>query len=272
MRIFLAVFVFCFSLSSFAQQMRIVSLNGALTEIVAALGKSSELVGVDVTSTFPKGLQATDLGHVRSLSAEAILQLKPSFILATDRDQNPEVFAKLRAAKIPIHIINQEFSAQGTKKMIQEVAVLLGVKSTQNIEARIDKELQKRKPLAKVPTVLFIYARGAGTLMVAGKNTPVASMIQLAGGRNAVQDFDDYKPLTAEALLKSNPDVILFFDKGLQSLGGVEGALKIEGVLATKAGKNRQIYAMDGALLSGFGPRLGEAAVQLNQWFVSNAK
>ena len=33
--------------------------------------------------------------------------------------------------------------------------------------------IEALKPLATKPKVLFIYARGAGNLMVAGKNTPV---------------------------------------------------------------------------------------------------
>jgi iron complex transport system substrate-binding protein len=36
---------------------------------------------------------------------------------------------------------------------------------------KVDTDLAKIQPIAKAPKVLFIYARGAGTLMVAGKNT-----------------------------------------------------------------------------------------------------
>ena len=71
--------------------------------------------------------------------------------------------------------------------------------------------------------------------------------------------------MTPEALINANPDYILLFDRGLQSLGGKEGVLKIEGVSATNAGKKMNIISMDGQLLSGFGPRLGEATLQLNQ-------
>ena len=116
----------------------------------------------------------------------------------------------------------------------------------------------------KKPKVLFIYARGAGNLMVAGKETPLHSMIELAGAENAAAELTDFKPLTPEALLTTNPDVILMFDSGLQSLGGVDGLLKVEGIAATNAGKNKKVVSMDGQLLSGFGPRLGEAVVELH--------
>lgn len=101
--------------------------------------------------------------------------------------------------------------------------------------------------------------------MVAGQKTPLDAVINLAGGVNAAQGFDDFKPLTPEALLEANPDVILMFDSGLQSIGGVEGILKIEGIAQTNAGKNKKVIAMDGQYLSGFSPRLGDAVLELNQ-------
>jgi len=118
--------------------------------------------------------------------------------------------------------------------------------------------------LTKKPKVLFIYARGAGNLMVAGSGTPLHSMIELAGAENAASALTDFKPLTPEALLTTNPDVILMFDKGLQSLGGVDGLLKIEGIATTNAGKNKKVVTMDGQYLSGFGPRVGDAVVELH--------
>lgn len=244
---------------------RIVSLNGAITEIICAFGNQNKIVGVDVTSTFPTDLKAKDLGHVRSISIESLLSLKPTRIFATERDLSPDLIGRLKATGMNVHIIKQVYSVEGTQKMIQEVATILKLKNSASLIQKIDASLQKVKVTSQQPKILFVYARGAGTLMVAGKNTPIEAMMKLAGGKNAVQGFEDYKPLTPEALIAGNPDVILFFDKGLESLGGVEGALKIEGLKQTNAGKNKRIIAMDGALLSGFGPRLGDAVVELNQ-------
>ncbi|MGV3461714.1 MAG: heme/hemin ABC transporter substrate-binding protein [Flavobacterium sp.] len=253
---------------------KIVSLNGAVTEIVAALGHGSEIVARDVTSTFPESVKnsAKDLKHVRSISIESIMALQPTLILATDKDMSPELLEKIKAAGVEAHVFTQEFSPEGTKKLIEEVAKVLKHEDYSSLTNKIDEDIKTVKPLAKSPKVLFIYARGAGTLMVAGKNTPVEKMITIAGGQNAITEFEDFKPLTAEALIKGNPDVILMFDSGLGSLGGPQGVLKLPGVDKTNAGKNRKIITMDGALLSGFGPRTGEAAAQLNKLLSENAK
>lgn len=246
---------------------KIVSLNGAITETLADLGYENNLVGVDVTSTYPTSVKekAKDLGHVRSLSIESLLALKPTKVFATDKDITPEQISQLENAGISVEIIKQDYSIDGTKNLIKSVAKTLNNTNYESLDNKIDNDLKNLKSITTKPKVLFIYARGAGNLMVAGKNTPMEKIISIAGGENAITEFDDFKPLTPEAVVKSNPDYILMFDSGLQSIGGVDGVLKIEGIASTNAGKNKKIIAMDGQLVSGFGPRVGEAAIQLNE-------
>lgn len=258
-----------------ATNQRIVALNGAVTEIVAALGHEKEIVGTDVTSTYPETLKGhtKDLGHVRSIATEAIMALQPTLVLATDKDLNPALLEKLKAAGIKAHVIHQEFSLEGSHKLINDVAAILGATDkAPELAEKITIDANGTKALAKAPKVLFIYARGANMLMVSGTGTPVDKMIALAGGVNAITGFEDYKPLTPEALIKGNPDVILMFSSGLESVGGKEGILKIPGVDKTTAGRTKSIIAMDGALLSGFGPRVGEGVSALNNLLYQNAK
>src|SRR5690554_3426128 len=246
---------------------RIVSLNGAITEILVALGEKDKIVGVDVTSTYPANIKekAQDLGHARSVSLENVIALQPTLVLASDKDLNPELITKLQDTKIEIKIIYQEQSIEGTKQFIKDIATAVGDTDYTSLIEKIDTDFAGLTQFEAKPKVLFIYARGAGTLMVAGKNTPMEKIITIAGGENAVSDFEDFKPLTPEALIQSNPDYILMFEKGLESLGGIDGVLKIQGIEQTNAGKNNRIIAMDGAFLSGFGPRVGQAARELNQ-------
>ena len=69
--------------------------------------------------------------------------------------------------------------------------------------------------------------------------------------------------LSAEGLLQAQPDAILLFESGLQSLGGKEGLMQVEGIAQTPAGRNDRFIAMDGLYLLGFTPRAGEAAFEL---------
>lgn len=255
---------------------KIVSLNGAVAEIVAALGHDKEIVGVDVTSTYPESVKktATDLGHVaHGVSVEAIMALQPTLIVGTEKDMTPDLQAKIKASGVKSVIFKQDFSVNGAKKLIADVAAGLDHKGDiKPIQDKIDTDLSGLTAFKKAPKVLFIYARGANMLMVSGTGTPIESMISLAGGANAVTDFADFKPLTPEALIKGNPDVILMFDSGAESVKGIDGILKIPGVDKTNAGKNKRIITMDGGLLTNFGPRTGEAAKALNQLLAQYAK
>jgi len=244
---------------------RIVSLSGTISEIVCDLGRQADLVGVDVTSTYPAALaKLPKVGHTRSISAEGVLALRPTLVLGTTESIKPEVAAQLRSAGVSVQLFKQEYSVAGTKKLVQEVASLLGATAQVSaLNKKLDADLTKVQKPAKAPKVLFVYARGAGTMMVAGQGTSVDKVIQLAGGQNAATGFADFKPLTAEALVAANPDYLLLFDSGLESLGGKAGLLQVPGVAQTTAGRTGRIIEMDGQLLTGFGPRLGEAAAQL---------
>ena len=112
---------------------------------------------------------------------------------------------------------------------------------------------------------MFIYARGSGTANVSGTKTPAAAMIELAGGENAISEYEGFKPLTSEGLINAAPDIILMPERGLQSIGGKGGLMKLAGIAETPAGKNGKIITMEDLMLLGFTPRVGKAVNELCQ-------
>ncbi len=247
---------------------RIVSVNGTISEILAGLGMTANIVGTDMTSNFPLSLKnKPKVGHNRNFSAEGILALQPEIVTGLQTDIKPELVAQLKSTGIKLVLFSQKYSAEGTRKLIMEVAHTFGRKpKAAALIKKLNDDLaiatKNNKSVVK-PKVLFIYARGTGTMMVAGNETQMGKLIELAGGANAVNGFTDFKPLTPEALVKANPDVILLFNSGMQSLGGTAGLLKVQGIAQTNAGKNKRFITMDGELLTSFGPRLGLAVAEL---------
>jgi len=253
---------------------RIVSINGAVSEIICALGQEKDLVGVDVTSNYPATLEKlAKVGHNRNVSAEGILSLRPTLVLGTEGSLKPEVLSQIKTVGVKVILYKHDYSAEGARSLIRAVAETLNTKDKANtLIQKLDQDLKKAKALTKPVKVLFVYARGVGALNVGGTGTSVEKVIQLAGAQNAISDFSDFKPLTAESLVAANPDVILLFNSGLESVGGIDGFLKVSGVAQTKAGKNRKIIEMDGQLLTGFGPRLGLAVQELIAKLRGNGK
>lgn len=248
--------------------LKIVSINGTVSEILAGLGLEDQIIGVDVASTYPESLQAKPkVGHSRQLSAEGIVSLGPDMVLGLATDVKPELAEQIKSTGVTLHLFDQEFTKEGARNLIRSVADTLGLQAKgDSLIQVLDKDLAAVDTISfkdPKPRVLFIYARGAGTMMVGGEGTQVAQMIELAGGVNAVSGFSEYKPLTSEAVVAANPDVILLFNSGLSSLGGVEGIMQVQGISETNAGKNKKFVEMDGQFLTGFSPRLGQAIAEL---------
>lgn len=267
----LTIIAFAFSCSPTAQQSainteRIVSLDGSITEVLCEIGLEKNIVGVDVTSTYPESMNALPkAGHNRNVNVEGVIAMSPSVIFVLENGLKPEAEQQFASAGIPLVKCKKENDIQGAKDLVKQIADTLGKGDrVADIWKKIDNDLATVQASDTKPKVLFIYARGVGTMSVAGKKTALDKMIELAGGVNAAADVEDFKPFTAEAIVKENPDVILFFDSGLESLGGGEELLKVPGIAATNAGKNKKFVTMDGLLLTGFTPRVGKAVAELS--------
>jgi iron complex transport system substrate-binding protein len=251
---------------------RLVSLSGSVTELLYELEQGDKIVGVDVTSTYPAE-QLTELpklGHVRQLNVEALLSLQPDLVLAERTDEASAALQQLEAAGVEVLWLDGSFTLDKPLAQAKQISEKLGLNEEleslrKTYKADKAKLQQARQAMEETPKVLFIYARGKGSLMVAGKNTAASAMIELAGGQNAVQSFEGFRALSAEGLMEARPEVLLLFDSGLQSLGGLEGLLQIPGLAQTPAGQRGHIIGMDGLYLLGFTPRAARAAVDLSE-------
>lgn len=253
------------------EAVRVISLSGFLTELLYALDAGDQVVGVDVTSTYPESVNALPkLGHISQLNAEGILSLKPDIIFVQeDQMRQSEALEQLSNAAIEIVPVPVSHTLHNSVEAAKVIARYVNIEpgSIEKLENQINTDSAALQEFLSgksgKPSVLFIYARGGGNLMVAGKNTSAEAIITQAGGKNAVTAFDQFRALTPEALVQASPDVILMFDSGLASLNGKEGLAEIPGISQTTAYKENRIIAMDGHYLTSFGPRTGQAALEL---------
>lgn len=253
---------------------RVITLGGDLSEIVFALGQGDKLAAVDTSSVYPPERVATlpKVGYVRQLSAEGVLSLNPSLILASQDAGPPEVVEQLRSAGVPFLTVPGGDSIEGAKEKISFIAQAFGVpERAESLNRQIDLDVLEARLYVDAaraeakPKVMFIYARGAGTLSVSGAGTSAHAMIKLAGGENAVTGYEDYKPLTPEAAVAAAPDVLLFLTMGLESVGGIAGAAALPGLALTPAYESGRVIALDDLYLLGFGPRVGQAIKDLTR-------
>ncbi|MEZ5024136.1 MAG: ABC transporter substrate-binding protein [Chitinophagales bacterium] len=206
--------------------------------------------------------------HISNVSLEALLSFDPDYIVANNDPAGTGLFQQLKNTSLKLELYEAPTSVDDTKSIINLIGETFDKKSEataliNQLDADINELNDFLQGKAEQPKVLFLYARGSDMLMVGGKDTPADHMIKLAGGTNAANDFNNFKPLSPEAAIEANPDVILVFDSGLRSLNGPEGVLSLPGIAETNAAKNKKVVAMEGHYLLGFGPRVGKAALEL---------
>ena len=245
---------------------RLVVAGGALTEIVVALGSGGRLVGVDTTSLYPERVVAglPKVGYLRTLSAEGILSLNPSMLLVSDQAGPPGVLDQLRAVKLPMKVVPETFSAENVVEKVIAVADALGQRAAgAAMASAIDADLRSVNDAVsdlKRPSVLFILSSTGDRLMAAGQATAAETMIDLAGARNALQGYSNYKPLSSESALAADPDVIVLPDHAVSALGGMTAVKRLPQLAPTRAAAAGRIVSMDSLYLLGLGPRIAHAA------------
>ncbi|MFI1195112.1 hemin ABC transporter substrate-binding protein [Micromonospora sp. NPDC020750] len=248
-----------------------VNLSGSIAETVFALGLGGDVIGRDTSTTFPSAAHlpvVTPAGH--DLSAEAVLALNPSVVLADDTIGPPEALRQLRASGIPVVMVEAEQTLAAVPGHIRAVAAALGVAAAgEQLVARVEGEIaaaRRAAPQGSAPRIAFLYLRGtAGVYLIGGRGAGSDAMIEAIGGVDAgsAAGLTKFRPLTSEGLINAAPDVILVMSAGLASVGGVEGLLKLPGIAQTPAGAARRIVDMDDGVLLTFGTRSGPAVQAL---------
>lgn len=245
-------------------QLRIITAGSAITETVCVLGDCDKIIASDKTSLYPANIQQLpSIGYRTSISAEGIISLKPNLVIAEKNYVDDAVLKQLSSTGIRLVIIDRKLSPVDTRKLIEQIGIALNRQTeAQKLISAIDAELAEVVSLLKKvkskPTVLCVFNRGTTSVSTAGTDT-FADILSYAGGVNAIANSEGYKPLNTEALIAANPEYLLFASTGIESIGGIAGALAIPGVAQTTAGKTKQILSIDTLMLTNFGPRIGKA-------------
>ncbi|AXG77540.1 heme/hemin ABC transporter substrate-binding protein [Streptomyces paludis] len=254
---------------------RIVPLTGSLSEIVFTLGLGEQVVARDITATFEQAAKLPIVTRAHDVSAEGVLSLRPTVVIADTTTGPAEAIGQIRDAGIPLVVVEPAKSLPDVGRRIDTVAAVLGVKAagtelkqrTEDRIAAVQKDIPEPKGGAgsesgKKPRVAFLYLRGsAAVYLLGGADSGASSLLEAAGAVDAGKDSGlskDFTPITSEALAKAAPDAILVMTKGLASVGGIDGMVKIPGVAETPAGMDRRVVSYADGVLLNYGPRTDE--------------
>ncbi len=248
--------------------------------MVFGLGFGPNVVGRDLVTGWDSAKDLPLVMDDHTLNAEKILELAPTIIL-TDYSVGPyDVQLQMRNAGIPVVFFETAESIDDTPRMIQDVATALGVPElgesySADFQNRLDDTLARIAAVAPTEAadkvrMVFLYMRGrAGVYYMYGNNSDgtqgIAGVLisALQGVDVAGEEGWVSGNLTAEGLMKLEPDLILMLTLGLESVGGIDGLLEVPGVAQTPAGERRRVVDMSDYVMFTWGPRTPEVLTAL---------
>ncbi|WP_417723744.1 heme/hemin ABC transporter substrate-binding protein [Salipiger sp.] len=254
-----------------AETADVLSLGGAVTEIVYALGEQDRLVARDTTSSFPpEALALPDVGYLRALSPEGVLSVAPALILSEADAGPPEAIEVLRAADVAFVTVPEGFDAAAIAEKIRVVGAALDVpERAEALAASVAADIAATEARAQAvdtpKRVLFVLSAQGGKLMAGGQDTGADAVIRMAGGVNALSGIEGYKPLTDEAAAAAAPDVVLMMDRGGDHAATAQELFALPALAVTPAARDHALVRIDGLKLLGFGPRTAEAVSDLHR-------
>jgi iron complex transport system substrate-binding protein len=250
---------------------RIVCLTPSATEVVAALGATDEIVGVDRYSVYPAEVQhLPKVGDYVAPNLETILALHPD-IAVLDGVQE-QVQKRLQTAGITT-VSLQAQTIDDIRIALHQVGKTLGrTPQAEALVAALDADLarfrataaEKRRAAGRAPRVLVVVDRQPGGLAgiyAAGPHTFLDEVLTLLGAENVLADSPvRYSNLAAEHIISLAPDVILETTPITDAALARADWSKLASVPAVANGR---VYSVADPVLQAPGPRLASGVARL---------
>lgn len=247
---------------------RVVALANGSAEIIASLGYLNILVGRDIASSSNelKGVPIATAGH--QVVAEKILELNPDVLLIDNTTGPATALEVIQRAGIKVTMIDEAWTLTDIAKKIVAIGEVIGAQpAAVQLVQKLNSALQDSGKDHPGVRIAFLYLRGGSAIyLLGGQGSGADSLIGHLGAIDvgAQKLKDPFSPITSEALIATNPEMILVMSKGLESVGGIDGLVSLPGISQTPAGKNRAVIAVDDSLLLSFGPRTPDLLRQLS--------
>jgi len=243
---------------------RIVSMAPNLTEILFTLGLDEKIVGVTRDSNYPQAaMEKPRVGDFWQMDVEAVISSRPDLVITLGFDQQKNLAHRLgrigyKSLAVNIEKVDDLFEA------VRQIGAATDSLSQADglIEQLKEKLSEVRRLVEDSEPVKVLWVVQREPLRVAGRDTFINEIIELAGGENAVSStVHKYPPIGPEEVIACGADVIIEpamvkGDLGAQLESAIEYYGRYENLPAAAEGR---IYVIDGDIVSRLGPRLYEA-------------
>lgn len=249
---------------------RVVALTPADCEILCALGCEEALVGRGQYCDYPASI--LDVPVVLSgaeMNIEQILMLNPQVIIMGDMGHTKEQVDMLEENGIKVVVSNAN-DLEGTYEAIRIIGVVMGKEA--EAEALVTEmqtvfaDIAADSPVTG-KTVYFEVTPLQWGLWTAGGNTFMDELATICGMTNVFADVDGWAAVSEEQVLMRNPDYIV--SVAGMGAGAVDEIMTRPGWSEVTAVKNGHVFNADSNAIARPGPRLMDAARELEGFFGS---
>lgn len=253
----------------------IVSLSPTATEMLYAIGAGSQVKGVDSDSDYPATAPNTKLSAYQP-NAEAIAGYKPDLVIISNNING--IAAKLTALSIPVLELPAAANVSGVYDEFTQLGAATGhaaqaTAEDQKLKAEVG-QIVAAEPKHSAP-LTYYFELGTDPYYSVTDSTFIGNLLSLLGMKSIADTAKGaaaaggYPSLSAEFILKANPDYVILSDTG--STAGGQDAATVSGrpgwsVLT--AVKDKHIIVLNADIASRWGPRI----VQLLQTVAAGTK
>lgn len=228
---------------------KIITLTPALSEIVFALGRGDELIGVSKYATYPKKVQKINkVGDYFNPNLEYIISLKPTLVITQDHQY--KILDSLKKFHIKTLGVNLD-TISNIKKSIKQIAKQIDAKKKADILVKdIDNAIKHTKKSQTNEKVLLVFGLNhnfSKGVFVANKEIYFNEILSTCGVENAFNDpYVSVAKLNYENIIALNPDRVIILDAKHKNTSQLsKNSIKAWKKLPIKASKNSKISHLD---------------------------
>ncbi|MGK0554744.1 ABC transporter substrate-binding protein [Macrococcus capreoli] len=242
---------------------RIISLIPSNTEILYALGLGKEIIGVSTVDDYPKQVEDKEKFDGMKLDYEALLKAKPTMVFAHESMEKAQekTLQKLKDKGIKVIIVSDASSFDGLYQSIGQIAKAThkeqqGQTLIEDIKKQVKATTDKYKQTIAGKKV-FIEVSSNPDIYTGGNHTLMNDLLNQLGAQNIFSGVEGYQVVSAEAIVKKNPDIIISTSE-MPEKELIKVVKSRNGFSDVNAVKHNQIFAVDPDTVSRPGPRIAQ--------------
>lgn len=245
-----------------ARPVRILSLSASATEMLYAIGAGSQVVGVDKFSAWPPNAPRTSFTGDES-SAEDYLPERPDLVVVFN-DTN-HMAAQLQTLHIPTLVLPAATTIAEAERQLDELGVATGHETNARHEvSSVNADLdQVVREVGSAGRGASYYVELDQTYYSDTSDTFTGALFSRFGMINIADPAGHgsvYPQLSAEYILKANPDYVFLADTACCAQSAQTFAAR-PGFSNLKAVRSGHVIAVNDSVASEWGPHSLEAMV-----------